>query len=199
MSLEQRLSVFADNHDLDKDAIAELLQIWNVTLVDVAHGLLKETPNQPSKKSQSKQPEKTKEKKWASKAASEYAEENDITLDDFDSLKISKKDVEEYIKKKAKPVVKEKGESSKDNGKKIKCHGLTKKGDPCNRNGTSIPDGAKFSYCFRHADDYRDFEVSDDSSDEEELSKEAPVPEVHAKSTDQLCQSVEDDVHTDDE
>jgi hypothetical protein len=173
MSLEQRLSVFATSHDLDKDAIAELLQIWNATLVDVAHGLLKDSGKTPTRKQTGKAVEKTQEKKWASKVASEFAEENDVTLDDFDIMKISKKHIEDYIKTKVKVNTKSEGSTNKS-VKKVKCHGLNKTGDPCNRNGTTIPDGSKFSYCFRHADDFRDFEVSDDSSDEE-LETENPV------------------------
>ena len=162
MSLEERLTTFSTKHELDTDAVAELLSIWNATLVDVAHGLLKDTSVREPKVF------KTSEKKWASKAASEFAAEHDTTLDDFTKEKITKKDVEEYLKTKEKKPTKGKNAN-------IKCHGLTKRGEPCNRSGSHKPDGAKNNYCFRHAEAFRDFELSSDSSDDEDLSEEKVV------------------------
>jgi len=166
MSLEERLTEFTKKHELDTDAVAELLKIWNVTLVDVAHGLLKETKVQDTPKGKSKAVVKESvEKKWASKAATEFAAEKGLTLDDFTKEKVTKKDIEDYIKAQAKKS----GDPSSS-----KCHGLTKKGDPCNRSGTHKPSGAKHNYCFRHADDFKDYEVSSDSSDDE-LEPETPI------------------------
>ena len=94
MSLEERLNVFAEKHALDRDAVAELLKIWNITLVDVAHGLLeKSTTNNSTPK------QLNTERKWASKTAKEHAEENHLTLDDFTQDKVSKRDVEQCLKK----------------------------------------------------------------------------------------------------
>jgi hypothetical protein len=51
---------------------------------------------------------------------------------------------------------------------------LTAKGDPCTRTGTVQPDGSKNCYCFRHADNWKDFEttVSSDSDSDDELEEE---------------------------
>ena len=171
MSFEERLSTFVTQHDLNDDAVAELLKIWNSSLIDVERGILKECDVAPVTKVK---PLITKKddtaKKWASKTAGEFAIEKGVTLDDFETGKISKKDVENFLKAKDKNS----GETSS-----IKCHGLTKKGEPCNRNGTKCPDGAKFQYCFRHADDYKDYELSSDSSEDElepeEISQSAEL------------------------
>lgn len=60
------------------------------------------------------------------------------------------------ISKKAKTVTKE------------KCNGVTKDGNPCNLNATKTPDGSKKCYCFRHAIDWKQYEVSSDSDFENE-------------------------------
>tara|TARA_B100000427_G_C15479480_1_gene582262 strand:- start:472 stop:957 length:486 start_codon:yes stop_codon:yes gene_type:complete len=158
MSFEERISIFADKHNLGKSDIAELLSIWNQSLIDIAHGLLQET-NQTNKGKL--------EKKWATKIAQEYATEHGLTLDDFEGDKITKKLIDEHLKGK-KP-----SKSGSTSGKiKEKCHGLTQKGDPCSRPGSSKPDGAKNFYCFRHAENWQTFEESSDSSDDERLDEE---------------------------
>jgi hypothetical protein len=67
------------------------------------------------------------------------------------------------------------GSTSKSTPKrKVQCNGLTAKGDPCTRTGTVQPDGSKNCYCFRHADNWKDFEttVSSDSDSDDELEEE---------------------------
>ena len=114
-------------------------------------------------------------KKFATKIAAEYAAENELTIDDFDKDKITKKDIDEYIKSNKSnksiqklnttPVVKE-----SKNPVKEKCHGITNSGEPCNRPGTEKPDGSSKCFCFRHAMDWKMYEISSDS----ELETEEP-------------------------
>jgi NADH:ubiquinone oxidoreductase subunit len=55
---------------------------------------------------------------------------------------------------------------------KEKCNGVTKDGNPCNLNATKTPDGSKKCYCFRHAIDWKQYEVSSDSDFENEIEHE---------------------------
>jgi hypothetical protein len=178
MSLESRLTDFSEKYSLDESAIAELLEIWNTTFVEIAHGLLKDSGGSKPTKSAKSAKTVSETKKWASKVAGEYAQQKGFTLDDFTQDKISKKDVDTLIKERDSGEPSASGEIKKTkitkDGKTVKCCGLTKKGDPCSRTATHTPDGAKKSYCFRHANDWQDFEVSSDSSDSE-LEEEAPI------------------------
>ena len=75
----------------------------------------------------------------------------------------------------------------KNGGIKDKCNGITKDGNPCNLNASKIPDGSKKCYCFRHALDWKQYEVSSDSDyegdegDENETVKEdnAEIINIH--------------------
>jgi hypothetical protein len=123
-------------------------------------------------------------KKWASKIAEEFASENNLTLDDFpdDCGKITKKSIEQLVKSKNNTTTKftktksvdtksvdtksvDIGGKSKES--KLMCSGIKKDGTPCSRNGTDTPDGSKKSYCWRCAIEWKNYEVSSDSSEEE--------------------------------
>ncbi len=192
MSLEQRFTDFTEKHSLEDSAIADLLHIWNETFIEIAHGLLKDTidnsNNKKTEKKTEKKPSKaiagdvSEQKKWASKIASEYAAEKGLTLDDFETGKITKKHVNDLIKTRTVPEI---GHQSGEKTVKVtktkkteKCHGLTKKGDVCNRTGTHEPEGSKFVYCFRHANDWQDFECSSDSSGGEDSDDDLSVEPI---------------------
>ena len=130
-------------------------------------------------------------KKFATKIAAEYAAERGFTLDDFDKEKITKKDIDE-LSKNGKPNTTASGSSSvaipeepektipslmtdickeiKNTKKKTvqKCHGVNRDGSPCDKNGDQKPDNCGNYYCFRHALDWKKYEVSSDSELEEE-------------------------------
>ena len=183
MALDAKFNAFKVKHDLGDEAMAEMLSIFNDSFIELAHKLLssndipvqKPTPQNKSKTSSGA-------KKFATKIAAEYAAENDLTLDDFDKEKITKKDIDEYIKankssKSSKtipkldttPVVKE----TKEPVSKEKCCGITKSGEPCNRPGTEKPGGSSKCFCFRHAMDWKMYEISSDS----DLDAEEPHSE----------------------
>jgi NADH:ubiquinone oxidoreductase subunit len=86
------------------------------------------------------------------------------TKTDFETE--SECETKKIISKKDKTVTKE------------KCNGVTKDGNPCNLNATKTPDGSKKCYCFRHAIDWKQYEVSSDSDFENEIEREEkdPVP-----------------------
>jgi hypothetical protein len=124
-------------------------------------------------------------KKFATKIAAEYAAERGFTLDDFDKEKITKKDIDELAKNGKPSASAETPEETKktipslmtDICKEIKntkkksvqkCHGVNRDGSPCDKNGDQKPDGCNNSYCFRHALDWKKYEVSSDSELEEE-------------------------------
>ena len=184
MSLETKFNDFKTKHDLDDDAIAELLKIFNDSFIELAHKLLAttDTPNQVQKDT----PVFNGPKKFATKIAAEYAAEHDLTLDDFNKEKITKKDIDEVVKNKIKKIPKLDTtpiENLKESPKKIKevpsgkkCQGLTKSGDPCGKPGTTQPEGSKNFFCFRHAVDWKSYELSSDSDLEEEQVFENPCP-----------------------
>jgi hypothetical protein len=180
MSLEAKFVDFKNKHDLSDDAIAEILIIFNESFIELAHKLLNNT-TPSSVQSISKKTVINGPRKWATKIAAEYASENDVTLDNFDKEKITKKDIDEFLKARQKTaplnttprktVTTNKCEEVSETqsiSKKGKCKGLTKTGEPCNRPGAETPDGAKNCYCFRHALDWKNYEVSSDSELEEE-------------------------------
>jgi len=174
MSLETKFNDFKTKHDLDDDAIAELLKIFNDSFIELAHKLL--ATNDIPKQNTKTDAVFTGPKKFATKIAAEYAAEHDLTLDDFNKEKITKKDIDEVLKSKINRIPKldttkrEKKEEKNDEKKEPvkKCQGLTKSGEPCNRPGTEKPEGSKNCFCFRHAMDWKTYEISSDSDLEEE-------------------------------
>lgn len=180
---ESRLSEFANKNDLDATVIQELVQIFNEALVEIGQGILKDVPTkQTVPQKPTKNTNKGEIQKWASKVAQAFAEEKELTLDDFPGIeKVTKQHMLELLKKKDTQTTKSvtngspAGSTSKGPPKrKVQCNGLTAKGDPCTRTGTVQPDGSKNCYCFRHADNWKDFEttVSSDSDSDDELEEE---------------------------
>ncbi len=167
MSLDTKFKNFQSKHELPDEAIAELLSIFNDSFIELAHKLLNQS------NTEFKQPVPTKvitNKKFATKIAVEYAEENGVTLDDFNKEKITKKDIDEFIKTKKSNVTEKKEPTKKPVKEKIteKCSGIDKNGDACTKTATTKPENAKNCYCFRHALDWRNYELSSDSELEEE-------------------------------
>lgn len=180
MSLESKFETFKTKYDLEDEAIAEILVIFNEAFVELAHKLLASNDIQIPKNVKEPSKTYTGPKKWATKIAAEYAAENEVTLDDFDKEKVTKKDIDDFVKSKnntkmpALNTKPKKSVASSSNETKVtpevkeKCKGLTKSGEPCNRPGTEKPSGSKNCFCFRHAMDWKNYEVSSDSELEEE-------------------------------
>ncbi len=182
MSLESKFESFKTKYDLEDEAIAEILVIFNEAFVELAHKLLASNDIQVPKTVKEMSKTYTGPKKWATKIAAEYAAENEVTLDDFDKEKVTKKDIDDFVKSKnntkmqvlntkpKKPVASSSNEVKNTTEIKEKCKGLTKTGEPCNRPGTEKPNGSKNCFCFRHAMDWKNYEVSSDSElDEEDI------------------------------
>ena len=118
-----------------------------------------------------------KNRKYKSKKAEEYANEHGITIDEFEMSEISKKDVENKVKEKAKEINIKNEKSVKKETKtvvkkeRVICSGIHKKGEACKSTGVIQPEGSKRKYCFRHAEDWRSIECDTDSS-ESELEEE---------------------------
>lgn len=203
MSLDMKFQDFKSKHDLNDEAMAEMLSMFNDSFIDLAHKLLANntttntTQNTSSarvsasvsasvsakKNSASKKINDGTSKKWATKIAGEYASENNLTLDNFDKEKITKKDIDEYLKNNSIPKkqtpklitdVCTEIKKPKESSTKEKCKGITKTGEPCNRPGTDKPETSKNFFCFRHAMDWKNYEVSSDSDD---LEFDPPVTE----------------------
>jgi hypothetical protein len=185
MSIELTFTAFKDKHSLPDSAIDELKTIFDSIIVDFAHKILNDEKTVPklntSKTIITKLTTTTKldtsvVKKFATKIAEEYAAECGITLEEIpcETGKVTKKEIEKYIKNKSgskssetsgkKPVVSD--DDSKIISKKEKCGGVNKDGNPCSANATKTPDGSKKCYCFRHAIDWKQYEISSDSDDE---------------------------------
>jgi hypothetical protein len=195
MALELKFIEFKQKYDLSDDALEEVKSLFNEAFIAVANSILtnkelkstaESVKKEPKKelKTESKKELKTETKgesikKWASKIAEEFASENNLTLDDFpdDCGKITKKSIEQLVKSKNNTTTKftktktvdtksvDTGGKSKES--KLMCSGIKKDGTPCSRNGTDTPDGSKKSYCWRCAIEWKNYEVSSDSSEEE--------------------------------
>ena len=168
MSLEMSgmMKDFIEKNKIDEEGQKELIELFNRSLIEISSKILEKYDSKEKKVSKINDINK----KFASKKAEEYAYENNLTIEDFEIEKISKKDVEEKVRK----ITKEKAsinptiERTKKIEHKVLCCGLTKKGEQCTRAGTLKPKGAKKMYCFRHADEWNTFECDSDSSDEDE-------------------------------
>ena len=184
---ESRLSEFATKNELDTTVVQELVQIFNEALIEIGQAILKDVPNKPAPvQKTTKNINKGEGQKWASKVAQAFAEEKELTLDDFPGIeKVTKQHMLEFLKKKdtktTKHIIKGSPSGSTSGStsinmskRKVQCNGLTAKGDTCVRTGTVQPDGSKNYYCFRHADNWKDFEttVSSDSDSDDELEEE---------------------------
>tara|TARA_Y100000022_G_C13238675_1_gene371254 strand:- start:734 stop:1306 length:573 start_codon:yes stop_codon:yes gene_type:complete len=185
MALDAKFNDFKTKYGLEDEAMAEMLSIFNDSFIQLAHKLLQSKDIIVTQK----QEISNKNKKWATKIAAEYAAENDLTLDDFNKEKITKKDIDDHIKKingdikkPIKPSITAditpdtKLDTTIDTTRKVstkeKCCGITKNGTPCVRLGTEKPEGSSKCFCFRHAMDWKMYEISSDSDLEEE-------PKIH--------------------
>ena len=198
MALDAKFNAFKVKYSLGDEAMAEMLSIFNDSFIELAHKLLQSNDIEvPKKKQETQTKSKTStspdKKKFATKIAAEYAAENNFTLDDFDKEKVTKKDIDDLIKASAtttrkktipkldtNPVEKE---SMKPVAKE-KCCGITKTGEPCNKPGTETPDGCSKCFCFRHAMDWKMYEVSSDSD------LEVEKPEDEKSDTEEIFQGL---------
>lgn len=195
-TLDQKFEAFRAKYDLTEEATTEMLAIFNETFIELAHKLLSNTEITTPLSTKPKTPVTRKStsvstgvKKFATKIAAEYAAERGFTLDDFDKEKITKKDIDELAKNgKPNKSGSASAETPEETEKTIpslmtdickeikntkkkpvqKCHGLNRDGSPCDKNGDQKPDGCNNTYCFRHALDWKKYEVSSDSELEEE-------------------------------
>jgi hypothetical protein len=207
MSTVSVLEDFVAKYSIPDDAVKELLDIFNKSLVNISTEILKtnnihsnksdkfndkiisKSSDSKSSDSKSSDSKSSDSKKFVSKKAEEYAKDNNLSIDDFDLDKISKKDVENKVRDIAKinksnssgikiissndTTTTTKLSPKKD---KIICSGLTKKGEACNKVGCTQPDGAKNKYCFRHAEDWKAFECDSDSSDDDDNDDHEDTP-----------------------
>ena len=185
-SLDSRFKSFQEKYDLPEEALSDMLNIFNDSFIQLAHKLLNEE-NNAVKNNSEKQIKKqlVNNKKFATKIACEFAEENSISIDNFDKEKVTKKDIEEFIKNRK---TKNKTNATtikspsinllndKKQSVKVTCCGLDKSGKACNREATANPEGAKKSYCFRHAMEWKNFELSSDSDEDEESNCDKDGP-----------------------
>tara|TARA_B110000483_G_scaffold239860_1_gene319249 strand:- start:4679 stop:5269 length:591 start_codon:yes stop_codon:yes gene_type:complete len=182
MALDAKFNAFKLKHELDDEAMAEMLSIFNDSFIELAHKLLQSNDTPVSKEKTKNTKQTFTAKKFATKIAAEYAAENELTLDNFDNFdkeKVTKKDIDEYLKsnktsapKKSIPkldtTVSEKPTSSSKDSTKERCCGIAKSGEPCSKPGTEKPEGSSKCFCFRHAMDWKIYEVSSDSDLEPE-------------------------------
>ena len=176
---------YVKKYEVGESGKEELIRILNKSLLEISRGILETREEKVERKIK-----KSESQRYKSKKAEEYALEHGISMEEFEMLEISKKDVEEKVREMTKSnesVPKSKKESKKSSKKESKkeekkeeekkevvkrerviCSGLNKKGECCKSVGTICPEGAKKKYCFRHAEDFRSFECDSDSSDEEE-------------------------------
>lgn len=191
-----RLSAFSERNGLSEECVGELVELFNAALVEVGQGILRDTGGKGKGVGNGDVGGKGKGngkgsgdvQRWASRVAETFATEKGLTLDDFpDVLKVTKQHMLDHIKAqrgtgdgvgKGSPAdsVASGGEASgKAGGKagrKVHCNGMTNKGEPCTRTGTIFPEGAANCYCFRHADQWRDFETTVSSDSDSDVDDE---------------------------
>jgi hypothetical protein len=188
MNIDAKFSTFKEKYLLTDEAIEELKSIFDTYIVEIAHKIINAEPKKTMPKLVTSVANVNTEKKFATKIAEEYAAECGVTLEEIpcESGKVTKKEIEKYTKNKSatksgsksssgskepvskEPIVKEPG-SKKTPAIKEKCSGVTKDGNPCNAAATKTPEGSKKCYCFRHAIDWKQFEISSDSDSENEI------------------------------
>ena len=196
MSIETKFASFKEKYSLPDSAIDDLKTIFDTLIVEVAHKIISNSDPKKTIPKLDTSPVIYTEKKFATKIAEQYAAECSVTLEEISSEtgKVTKKDVENYVKNKSgsksgsKPsssslklenepeIKKSKNKNTKEsNSPKEKCGGVTKDGNPCNSAATKTPEGSKKCYCFRHAIDWKQYEISSDSDDEIEIEPENPL------------------------
>jgi len=186
-SMMLKIEEFVLKHKLSSEGKREMLSLLNESLIVISEGILKSKSLVEKVEKVEKKSEKKEYKKYKSKKAELYAEENGIEIEEFKMSLISKKDVEDLVREKSKKLMKinvekvkkvEKEEKEeKEEKKEVKkvrviCSGINKKGEACKSTGTIQPEGSKKKYCFRHAEDWKSFECSSDSSEDENEDEE---------------------------
>lgn len=197
----ERMNELVEKYSMPESCKRDMLEILNESLLEISKGILerkvsKEVGESSKSSTSNKSVKREKEgtKRYKSKKAEEYAEEHGISIDEFEMLEISKKDVENKVREMTKnnkegkseiKSIESKSSESKKSGEikreKVICSGINKKGECCKSTGTIQPEGAKKKYCFRHAEDFRSFECDSDSSDEEEMVEEEMIKEPETK------------------
>ncbi len=85
-TLEEKFLNFQSENELSDEAMKKLLVIFNESFIELAHKLLntKDISSEDNHDRKTKAKGKDSYKKWATKIAAEYAEDNNITLEDFE-------------------------------------------------------------------------------------------------------------------
>ncbi len=203
MNINAKFSTFKEKYLLTDEAIEELKSIFDTYIVEIAHKIINAEPKKtmPKLVTTVANVNVNTEKKFATKIAEEYAAECGVTLEEIpcESGKVTKKEIEKYTKNKSatksgsksssgskEPITKEpsakESSSKKTPAIKEKCSGVTKDGNPCNAAATKTPEGSKKCYCFRHAIDWKQFEISSDSDSENEIENEIDTKKIELES-----------------
>ena len=81
---ETRLTKFASENELSPDVVQDLIQIFNEALIEIGQGILNNTTKtQKTVNKTTTHIHKEVGQKWASKVAQGFAEEKELTLDDW--------------------------------------------------------------------------------------------------------------------
>jgi len=208
MNIDAKFSTFKEKYLLTDEAIEELKSIFDTYIVEIAHKIINAEPKKtmPKLVTSVVNINVNTEKKFATKIAEEYAAECGVTLEEIpcESGKVTKKEIEKYTKNKSatksgsksssgskepvskEPITKEpsakESSSKKTQAIKEKCSGVTKDGNPCNAAATKTPEGSKKCYCFRHAIDWQQFEISSDSDSENEIKNDIDTKKIELES-----------------
>ena len=98
----QKLKKFVTENDLSVEKTQELVQLFNESLVEIGEYIINSTDNKHQNAKSlptAKRITNTINQKWASKVAQAFAEEKELTLDDFPGIeKVTKAHMLEYIK-----------------------------------------------------------------------------------------------------
>jgi hypothetical protein len=206
-TMMSKIEEFVERNGMSESTKSEMLEILNESLLEISRGIMENNRVKVKVDKFGACVEKLSgcvERRYKSKKAEEYAKEHGLSLEEFEMKEVSKKDVEVKVREIAKNkkenisnkigsrITNEKKEENVRNVRNVRnvgvikrerviCSGINKKGEACRSVGTIRPEGAKKTYCFRHAEDFKAFECDSDSSDEDIEEKEEDKVDANAE------------------
>ena len=99
--MEIEINKFIEKYKIDDEGKKDLINLLNVSLLKISEEIV-------NRKSEGNKVKKVENQKYASKKAEQFAIENEIDIKEFKIEKVTKKDVEELVRKKTKEGKKEK-------------------------------------------------------------------------------------------
>ena len=182
----ENMKTFCEKHKLGENALEELQELFDNTMVHVARCLMSRAPSENKTKKvpapKKKKPERTKCIAVAKKSGNPC---RNYALDDSEYCKTHKpKEMEDTSSVDDSSVVAVVGDEVSNDV----CNGMTK-GKPCKQKPSNAQEeDSKFKYCYRHKADWKDFEGED------AIPKELPPNSVPKEESQEQVVSEQEEV-----